>query len=904
VTGLNTGTVGVHQLSISAHHLDSNNNDGDENEEENSSRSILNPLPQQPQHSYSISTAAPVRWFSPKHARPATSVSFRPNDSARHFVVGLDGFRRDFSCLVWDVEHNAASSNNTGVSNAVWKSLAEAVSSLNWVDEQTLAIGCMKFLRLFDVRVSGTSNPPLSALAHNSKVLGTLPKNNIVATFTDKAGEPVKLWDIRKFSDPIMTVQNETGEVVECVSWSKFHENTIACCTGSAVRTFNVSSHSRPTQVNTVYNPTPIGYISFQPPNSADCDLFPEKMIVTGTDGSVNEQSNSTVTNSVAISPRDMSIGGTVGCKSYVIGRPSISDDNKNEEDIFDRIRRRAVNNLYGMDSAKNLQMLSDEKDEKINTNDNSDLFDVWSWVGSIEYKPRGNLIEEGAATLLGLKFTNSNDENNDENDEAGDPNNRSNVSTESVLTSADVEDINSTSFSEELKISYFSSKRRDPALVSCGYLDSRTNKLKTVMSDAEAIGNYDRSAALAIFNGDLTAGVDALERGSSDSDIDTKTSDTFSLVATLVAGFAVTPVWLKACEKVLSRRGIPTYLKIICVFLSCINKSKSNGDDNRDEGEGNNDSSDSSRLQLFKEILNNNKISLSDRIGFSIKFLPYEDLQRFFLQSFQTSLQNSKLEGLLITGLSKDGVQLIQSYVDRTADIQTAAFVSCRVVFTGADCVYEKQLCSEFLENYRDLLNAWGFWEQRAKFDCARADLLRERNRFVKSKSSAGAGASKGGSSNENDDERFINVPVQLQARCNFCNMCLPLSYLRRQEGMSNSFLTRQKAILSCCPACRKPLPRCYVCLLGLGCLNPYTELKRQRQAEIKRDNNRNRGGGNNGTLGGFSSLGNDLGFSNFWTWCTVCKHGGHTNHLLQWFQSHDTCGVSGCDCKCQFGN
>jgi len=88
---------------------------------------------------------------------------------------------------------------------------------------------------------------------------------------------------------------------------------------------------------------------------------------------------------------------------------------------------------------------------------------------------------------------------------------------------------------------------------------------------------------------------------------------------------------------------------------------------------------------------------------------------------------------------------------------------------------------------------------------------------------------------------EELVNVPKQLFVRCNFCNESLPLNVLRRQESTSgnswltqNSWLTREPPVLKCCPACRKPLPRCYVCLLSLGCLNPYLELKRQR--ELKR--------------------------------------------------------------------
>lgn len=37
-------------------------------------------------------------------------------------------------------------------------------------------------------------------------------------------------------------------------------------------------------------------------------------------------------------------------------------------------------------------------------------------------------------------------------------------------------------------------------------------------------------------------------------------------------------------------------------------------------------------------------------------------------------------LEGILLTGLTKDGVDLMESYVDRTGDVQTASFCMLRV--------------------------------------------------------------------------------------------------------------------------------------------------------------------------------------------------------------------------------
>ena len=169
------------------------------------------------------------------------------------------------------------------------------------------------------------------------------------------------------------------------------------------------------------------------------------------------------------------------------------------------------------------------------------------------------------------------------------------------------------------------------------------------------------------------------------------------------------------------------------------------------------------------------------------------------------------------------------------------------------------------------------------------------------------------------------------------------------------------QKAILPCCAECRKPLPRCYICLLPLGCLNPYLELRWQVrlqsqsppfldiggkhnhaynksnhynhktnsgknaninqvdqnsnlgrkdafQALLKQYHSGNRfikayekGGGNSSEVlaqhaldyDSINSLGG-LKFGESFTWCQRCQLGGHSHHILAWFEVYDECGVS----------
>lgn len=33
---------------------------------------------------------------------------------------------------------------------------------------------------------------------------------------------------------------------------------------------------------------------------------------------------------------------------------------------------------------------------------------------------------------------------------------------------------------------------------------------------------------------------------------------------------------------------------------------------------------------------------------------------------------------------------------------------------------------------------------------------------------------------------------------------------------------------------------------------------------------------------------------------WCQKCKHGGHFEHIMDWFTTETRCPVSECDCNC----
>lgn len=434
--------------------------------------------------------------------------------------------------------------------------------------------------------------------------------------------------------------------------------------------------------------------------------------------------------------------------------------------------------------------------------------------------------------------------------------------------------------------------------MTSCGWAGKFN--LDNVLGECEELGEYERSAALAVFHGDIGAAVDALERGATRlrSQLSDKASkqctsntsyyaETLELVSLSVAGYrggdanSSSAVWRRACSHLMQRTDLAgesrttgrlAYIRSLLKFLMSLGS---------DAG--------------YQAVLGDTSLSLCDRVGFACRFLPREELYLFIEKCIDACQVTGDCEGVTITGIEKDGIKILQSYVDRYTDVQTAALVTSRVVFP-ADWTEEREIALEWLDAYRSLLNSWQMWQSRAMFDVDRAELLRK----VKLKMTGGkqpirriSSGKKMSGPRQPDPDIQAFVPAQLDARCNYCSMSLGL---KNQDAHASLWLSKMKPILSCCPQCRKPLPRCAICMLSLGALNPYVELTKASSGKTKSG-----GGVSSQPPDDLSSLAT-LPFAEWFTWCMRCKHGGHAHHLVGWFAKHEVCPVSGCDCKCQF--
>lgn len=826
---------------------------------------------------------------------------------------------REYCCFLWDIHDSRKTASplqklchNTPVASLAWM-----------MDGQTLVIGGhQRTIHLYDLRVeAGTNAPPLSAHVHESGVHGIEVDPHrpyLMATFCRAVGEPVKLFDIRRMEKAVSEIKISSSSLyqestslanagqraqqskVEAVKWSLLEPGMLTVATDDSIQHYDTSSGGRPTLVNA--NRCRAGttvkdialYQGKQEMTPKDAEptkdvfensqhddhegvldiskvsenllrmLYPRRILAAMGDHTIQDIATDCVA-PVAISHRDGRLIHAFGPHLFV-GPPTVgpaamekSDSSKDEDDVSAVMMKRArciQTASYSMDPESNIELLCRElsmdgrwinQAQSVNYS-NRDLLRLWSWIDRVEalsfqdvedlddeniWTAKG-LLDAGTCQLLGLEL-----------DTEDNPDNHSEVG-----------------ISETLGCNVYDSITRRSAMTANGWAGKYD--LTIVMAECETLGEFERSAALAVWHEDVGAAVVALQRGSQAVRLKAKEvpdrlsdalryAETLDLIAMCIAGYggktiAQLAVWRTACASLLQREDLSlerakqssvAYLRGMCEFLMNIGTNESLG-----------------------HVLDNPHLSLSDRVAFGCRFLGSAKLASYLRRCIEKCQQEGNIEGLVITGLSKVGIQILRSFVDIYSDIQTTALVVSRVVLP-ADWSYERRLCVEWVECYRNLLNTWQMWQSRAMFDVDRAEVLR---RF-KTKIGGTPNFQRRMQSNSRarqspqppDPDILPSNPAQMEVRCNYCSS--PIS-LKRNSGMTNQWLSKMQPLLNCCPNCRKPLPRCSICLLSLGALNPYMELTRQRQGS------RGISGKSGQASDDLSSL-SSMNFAEWYTWC-----------------------------------
>lgn len=106
-------------------------------------------------------------------------------------------------------------------------------------------------------------------------------------------------------------------------------------------------------------------------------------------------------------------------------------------------------------------------------------------------------------------------------------------------------------------------------------------------------------------------------------------------------------------------------------------------------------------------------------------------------------------------------------------------------------------------------------------------------------------------------------------------------------------SLVTPQQ--MQACPNCRKPLPRCSLCLVHMGtpsgwggCMGPKNSSTGGGSGTLGEEGGGVEGGAGTSTptLSPTPPCRMLSDFTTWFTWCQTCRHGGHAHHLMEWFK------------------
>lgn len=448
--------------------------------------------------------------------------------------------------------------------------------------------------------------------------------------------------------------------------------------------------------------------------------------------------------------------------------------------------------------------------------------------------------------------------------------------------------------------------QRRYCLLISGWYItqDQFNKKIETL----KGLKYYDKAAALCVFMGDVKRAINILnDAPTSNNNFD------FKIIATAILGFFKKDVgiiqdedttsWKYQCKE-LSRKLASPYLRAIFAYL---------------------------HDKKWQDVLDEPSIALKDKLLIAFKYFNDEQLSQYLSFLTRTAVANGNPEGIMLTGLTRKGMTLLQNYNDRYSDVQTVALIGAFAV----PRFFEDERVDRWISSYCDLLNSWKMFRSRAKFEINRRKLSRNDlydKTLLYTPTSTSSSTNKKNSKESNylkkgeiigkarslkfHQQFFLDkMEKQLLLKCISCDRDIshllnkkksskrqqqpqphdsdpsimtttstsvqPKSLLtaaaeeanNNKKSKGNLLSNSDRGVVSC--VCGASLPKCAICLYSLGAPIRYGKLRESQNYTTD--------------------------FIGDWaTFCLNCNHAMHSSHADEWFEDHTVCPVPECNCHC----
>lgn len=259
-----------------------------------------------------------------------------------------------------------------------------------------------------------------------------------------------------------------------------------------------------------------------------------------------------------------------------------------------------------------------------------------------------------------------------------------------------------------------------------------------------------------------------------------------------------------------------------------------------------------------WHDVLAESSLPLRDTVGIALMYLDDTELTQYINSKLAASIKDGNIDGIVLTGLTEQAVPLLETYIRKYSDLQTAVLAmsfTCPRYFTDLRV-------DLWRETYRSYLNNWGKLYERAHFDVQSARL--------------------GTAPNQKPELRIM--PRQLTLLCNYCDQSLDRNSINAPPPTtSTTHGTHPENIFgndktdTVCPTCGRHMQRCAICMQWLGMSHQNSQLR----VAIKMTQ-RN-------TAKRFIDV------------CQACGHMSHSDHADLWFARNKLCPVPDCQCMCK---
>ncbi|KAG5999167.1 hypothetical protein E4U43_002251 [Claviceps pusilla] len=258
--------------------------------------------------------------------------------------------------------------------------------------------------------------------------------------------------------------------------------------------------------------------------------------------------------------------------------------------------------------------------------------------------------------------------------------------------------------------------------------------------------------------------------------------------------------------------------------------------------------------------VANQRSLPFSDRAFVAVRYFEDNQLTEWLQENVAIAIEEGDIEGIALTGITENLVDIFAHHVEKFHDVQTAT-----LVLSIAHPRYIDDIrCRAWRNAYRTHLQRHRLFFQRTKFEVESTKRSKR------------------------DGIPTLKPPArQIALRCVYCDAetslashgAAPVSMAT--SSMPTTLETRNPLLATSisagisCPNCGRQLPRCVVCLEVVGV--PRSE----KPCEDKE----------------FA-----LTAGRFPTFCLRCEHVLHLDHARQWFSRHVECPVPECRCQCNF--